>query len=135
MKISCALFLKIFLLFGCSSHRQSGAQTNSPFSEIFVHGQELYLVIERPMDGVEAIDSFVAKHANTALKIAESYNEKNVNSIVFFFRDNPKFDFGSWGAFTITELEQIAQDYRKGKEFHSLQDWPGVRPSEVIKEK
>ena len=131
MKHSVTL-LAVFLLLSCSCRQSiSTSDTSSPFAKVLLHNvdakePELYLVVDRMDGGAKALDGFVAKHAEAALLEAERHGAVDL-TVIFFFRDNPTSDFGSWGGFSIAKLKEIAVEKKAGKVFRSVHAWPGVR--------
>ena len=129
MRAPNLLLVLMLPVLGCSSTESTVA--SSPFADTFVRRvagtPELCLIVnERPRGGADALDAFVADHAELALKEADRCSETNLK-VVFFFKDGPTSNFGCWGGFSRSLLQSIVKGKHEGKTFRSLQDWPSMK--------
>ena len=131
MRYGIAL-LSVLLLLSCSRQQHSGTpDAASPFAKVLLRNAdakepELCFIVDGVTGGAESLDAFVGKHAEAALREAERHNVKDP-AIIFFFRNSPTSDVGSWGGFSTAKLKDIVLETKAGKTFRSVQAWPGIR--------
>jgi len=131
MKLSLTL-LSVLLLLSCSSQQDVGTpDALSPFAKVLLRNAdakepELCFIVDGVTGGAKELDAFVGKYAEAALREAERHNVKDP-AMIFFFRNSPTSDVGSWGGFSIAKLKDIVVQTKAGKTFLSVQAWPSHR--------
>jgi hypothetical protein len=131
MKYGIAL-LSALLLLSCSRQQDAGTPDAAPpFAKVLLRNAdakepELCFIANGLTGGAKELDAFVGKHAEAALREAERHNLEDP-AIIFFFRNSPTSDVGSWGGFSIAKLKDVVIETKAGKTFLSEQAWPSHR--------